>query len=168
MPEIKVRGGEAGDRSWLTELMERDFAGTVQVRREEAVDVNTCPYFIAEIDGERVGTAVYRVAGDECELVCLDAIVEGCGVGTALVEAVKLAARSCRRLWVSTTNNNLEALGFYQRRGFRLCALRPMAVDHGRARLKPAITREWNRIPVRDELELEMWLDSAGRPKAPR
>jgi ribosomal protein S18 acetylase RimI-like enzyme len=64
------------------------------------------------------------VEGDSCELVTIDSLDEGSGVGTALVEAVAKAARAagCCRLWLITTNDNLRALRFYQRRGFELVA----------------------------------------------
>ncbi len=53
-----------------------------------------------------------------------------------------------------TTNDNLRALGLYQRRGFRLAALRCGAVDQGR-RLKPEISEVGEGgIPLHDELEL--------------
>ena len=58
-----------------------------------------------------------------------------------------------------TTNDNLDALRFYQRRGFRLAELRPGAVDRARERLKPEIPRTGEHgIPLRDELVLEMAL----------
>ena len=67
----------------------------------------------------------------------------------------------CRRLWVVTTNDNLGALRFYQRRGFRLAALRPGAVDASRALLKPEIPSLGNDgIPLRDEIELELSLEA--------
>ena len=56
-----------------------------------------------------------------------------------------------------TTNDNVDALRFYQRRGFRLAVLRPGAVDESREALKPEIPRSGEHdIPLRDELELEM------------
>ncbi len=61
----------------------------------------------------------------------------------------------CRRLHVVTTNDNVDALRFYQKRGFVLCELRRDAITAGR-RLKPTIP--WlgtYGIPLRDELELE-------------
>ena len=63
---------------------------------------------------------------------------------------------ACRRLWLITTNDNLDALRFYQRRGLRLAALRPGAVDESRAALKPSIAEvgEYG-IPIRDEIVLE-------------
>jgi GNAT superfamily N-acetyltransferase len=84
-------------------------------------------------------------------------MVEGQGVGTLLVESVQEAARAagCRRFFLITTNDNLNALRFYQRRGFRLAALRPGAVDASR-QIKPSIplTGEYG-IAIHDELELE-------------
>ena len=80
------------------------------------------------------------------------------GAGTALIEAVEqLAARhGCARLWVITTNGNVDAPRFYQRRGFQLAAVHRGAVDDSRSRLKPEIpvTGAYG-IPLRDEIELE-------------
>jgi hypothetical protein len=69
------------------------------------------------------------------------------------------AERGCRRLWLVTTNDNLHALGFYQRRGLRLCALHAGSLDRDRA-LKPELPEinPDNRIPMRDLLELELEL----------
>jgi hypothetical protein len=56
----------------------------------------------------------------------------------------------------------LDALRFYQRRGFVLLALRPGAVDEARRSLKPHIGRVGEHgIPLRDELELESRPDRA-------
>jgi len=76
------------------------------------------------------------------------------GVGTVLVEALKTRVRG--RIWLVTTNDNLDALRFYQRRGFVLAALRPGAVQDSRRRLKPTISETGAYgIPLRDEIELE-------------
>jgi L-amino acid N-acyltransferase YncA len=87
----------------------------------------------------------------------LDALKSGCGVGTALVEGLisKLRAEGVNILRVTTTNDNLDALRFYQRRGFRIIAVRPGAVDESR-RIKPSISAvgEYG-IAIRDEIELE-------------
>jgi hypothetical protein len=62
-------------------------------------------------------------------------------------------------VWVVTTNDNLGALAFYQRAGFRLCALRSGAVDQARAALKPEIPLPGqDGLPLRDELELAIAL----------
>jgi N-acetylglutamate synthase-like GNAT family acetyltransferase len=119
------------------------------------------PALLAWVDDVLVGVATYVVDGDACELLTLHAKNRFAGAGTALVEAVARAAREsgCRRLWVVTTNDNVDALRFYQRRGFRLTQLRPGAVDACREELKPEIPLVGaHGIRLRDELELEMTL----------
>ena len=83
------------------------------------------------------------------------------GWGTALVDAATAVARAagCRRVWLITTNDNIDALRFYQRRGFTLVAVHAGAIDAAR-RVKPAIPRVGGHgIPIRDEIELERRLD---------
>jgi N-acetylglutamate synthase-like GNAT family acetyltransferase len=78
--------------------------------------------------------------------------------GTALVDAAQriAAERGCRRLWVLTTNDNVDALRFYQRRGFRLAEVNLGAVDEARERLKPELPAVGAYgISLRDELVLE-------------
>jgi GNAT superfamily N-acetyltransferase len=122
----------------------------------------TLPGFAAFDDGRCVGLVTYEIDGEACEIVTIDALVEGEGIGTALLEAVEAAARDarCARVQLVTTNNNLRALGFYQKRGFRLVALVPNAVDEMR-RVKPSIPEvDSSGLPIRDELHLERQLGS--------
>ncbi len=82
------------------------------------------------------------------------------GIGTALIDAVtKVALQAgCWRVWLITTNDNLHALGFYQKRGFVLVALYRNAIEASR-KLKPQIPLVGNDgLPIRDELELESLL----------
>ena len=133
-------------------------------RRGVLVESMGHPSVLALSEGELVGVATYVIDGDACELLTLYAATQRSGIGTALVAAVRDAAvaASCRRLWVVTTNDNLDALRFYQRRGFRFAELRPGAVDHSRKTLKPEIPASGNHgIPLRDELELELTLPGA-------
>ena len=126
------------------------------------------PAFVAERRGERLGFFSYRIDGDECEVTAALSLREGEGVGTALLDAVADEARRarCRRLWLVTTNDNLEAIAWYQRRGLRLAAVRPGAVDELRATLKPDIpTIGKHQIPLRDELEFELELTTAGEQR---
>lgn len=130
-------------------------------RRGELVDSLDHPAVLAWSEGELMGAATYVVDGDDCELLTLYAATRQLGVGSALLTAVRDVARDagCRRLWVVTTNDNVEALRFYQRRGFRLALIRPGAVDRSREMLKPEIPSSGaHDIPLRDELELEMTL----------
>src|SRR5215211_7001934 len=138
-------------------LRERDSARVA--RLGELVDSLEHPTLIAEgDDGSIAGVLTYVIEGDACEILTLHAAEGHGGTGTALLNAVEQAAaeRGCRRLWVLTTNDNVDALRFYQRRSFRLAQLNPGAVDESRTTLKPEIpeTGEYG-IPLRDEIVLD-------------
>jgi len=112
--------------------------------------------FIAERAGRLAGLLTYDVEADMLEVVTLNAIERRTGIGTMLMEAAVSAARrhGCREVRLTTTNDNVDALRFYQRRGFRLAELRPGAVDRSR-REKPEIPRTGDYgIPLRDEIDL--------------
>lgn len=109
--------------------------------------------------GALAGVLTYIIEGDACEILTLHAVTQWAGTGTALVDAArhKATAAGCRRLWLITTNDNVDALRFYQRRGFVLTALHPGAVTTSRRNLKPEISETGAYgIPLRDELELSM------------
>lgn len=117
--------------------------------------------FVVE-DGEFWdGLVTFKIANDECEVTSLDGLREGQGIGTRLLrKAIEEArARKCKRIFLVTTNDNLYALGFYQRRDFELVAIHRNALDETR-KLKPDVSLiGQNRIPLRDEIELEMMLE---------
>lgn len=143
------------------EVFLRDWNALRVARRGVLVDSLDHPAVLAWSERELTGVATYVVHGDGCELLTLHAATRLMGIGSALLTAVQDIARDagCRRLWVVTTNDNVEALRFYQRRGFRLSLIRPGAVDRSREMLKPEIPRSGAYdIPLRDELELEMTL----------
>ena len=148
-----VRERSDRDATWITALLRSRWGGTVVIAHAESIDAMQLPALVA---GDQEGLATYRVQGGEAELVTLDAITPGQGVGTLLLRALieRLRGEGVHRLWVTTTNDNLSALAFYQKRGFHLRHLRPGAVDEAR-RIKPTIPlAAHNGIPIRDEIEL--------------
>jgi GNAT superfamily N-acetyltransferase len=155
---VSIRSLEEEDRPWAVEMMRTRWAGEIQVTHGKARDASLLEGFVAEEDGEPLGLATFETRGGECELVTLDSLKEGDGIGSALLAAVANVAwkQGCRTLSVVTTNDNVRALGFYQHRGFVLTALRKGAVEKSR-RLKPGIPElGHDDIPIRDELELAL------------
>jgi ribosomal protein S18 acetylase RimI-like enzyme len=123
-------------------------------RLGELVDTLAHPQLVAIAAGAFAGALTYVLRSEDCEVLTLHAAEPRNGAGTALLEAVRALARD-RPLWLITTNDNLGALRFYQRRGFRLAKLHAGAVDDSRARLKPEIPEFGDYgIPIRDEIEL--------------
>jgi ribosomal protein S18 acetylase RimI-like enzyme len=154
-----VRPYAPADRPWAEALLEELMGSSRAVRLGELLEPATFPGLVAERGTERIGLLTYIVDGDQFEVLSLHSRVENAGAGSALLQAAAAlaAGRGCRRLWLVTTNDNLHALGFYQRRGLRLCALHAGALERDRA-LKPELPElnPDNRIPMRDLLELEL------------
>jgi ribosomal protein S18 acetylase RimI-like enzyme len=154
---VAVREATAADARAVAAFLE-ERGSAVVARHGALVDATGHPALVAEVEGRLVGVLTYVVTGPECEVLTLHADPPRSGVGTELIEAAaRLAvARGCDRLWLITTNDNVDALRFYQRRGFRLIRVHPGAVDRARRELKPQVPEvAENGIPIRDELDLE-------------
>ena len=162
MPNWYVRPVHPEDRDWILQFMAERWGAHIVVVHDAIYRPSDLRGFVAVQEEKRVGLITYRVEGKGCEIVTLDSIRPSIGVGSALIEAVRKAAREagCERLWLITTNDNLNALRFYQKRGFVLVAVHRNALERVR-KLKPGIPLIGAEgIPLRDEIELEMILDS--------
>ncbi|WHX32166.1 GNAT family N-acetyltransferase [Brevibacillus agri] len=113
-------------------------------------------YAVLGEDGAIQGYVSYVLEAKECEIISLDSLAENKGIGSKLLAKAEQTAREhgCLRMKLVTTNDNLHAMGFYQRRGFQLSALYANAVEKARA-IKPEIPLVAdNGIPIRDEILL--------------
>ena len=157
---ISIHRITAADLPRLRQFWEKLWAGDFVVAHGTTFHPENVSGFIALDDNDWIGLITYTFLETDCEIVSLNSLRENQGIGTSLVDKVVEEARAnqCRSVHLTTTNDNLRALGFYQKHGFRLSALRPGALDETR-KLKPDIplTGE-NGIPIRDELDLEMIL----------
>lgn len=143
-------------RFWVEHWGGEEMVAHGKIYRPDDVDGG----FVVEDGDEWIGLLTYIIKDGECEVSSLDSLREGQGIGAKLIDAVVEEARkqNCKRLFLITTNDNLRALGFYQRRNFVLVKLYPNAMEETR-RIKPAIPLiGYNGIPLRDEIELEMIL----------
>jgi ribosomal protein S18 acetylase RimI-like enzyme len=114
------------------------------------------------VAGDWEGLITYRLGGDRCEVTLLQALREGEGIGSALLDATVAVARDagCTDVWLISTNDNLPALAWYTRKGFTVKATREGAVNRSRETLKPSIPTHNpdNGLPISDEIELSLAL----------
>lgn len=145
------------DRAFLDELLRLRWSGGALMLRGKIVHPKDVEALAAYHDGRLAGVATWRLEGPVIYLATLNNITEQRGVGVALLDAMMNLGRQkgSALLRVIVTNDNLNALGFYQRRGFRIIAVHPGAIDTIRALLPNIPTMGANRIPIRDEIELE-------------
>lgn len=158
--QIEILPMADGDRPWAAGILEANWGSATIVTRGRVHNAVKLPGFVAWQDGQPLGLLTYRSSGDECEIISLNSLAPGQGIGTSLLSAVEERASElqCQRLWLITTNDNTPALRFYQKRGYRLVAVYRDALVTTRA-LKPELTHiGLDGIPLHDEIELELLL----------
>ncbi|HOK43965.1 MAG TPA: GNAT family N-acetyltransferase [Thermoclostridium caenicola] len=158
--EIQIRAVTQKDRSTVAGLLSELWGSEIIVSRGKVYHAANLPGFLAWVDGQIKGMITYHIENDQCEIVTLDSMLENFGIGSALVDSVVQKARTagCRRVWLITTNDNIHAIRFYQRRGFDMAALHRNAIEESR-KIKPQIPlKGLDDIPIRHEIEFELCL----------
>jgi len=109
-------------------------------------------------DRKIIGLGLYYIKGNNCELVLLETFLKNKGIGTIIIEKIKKIAKlnNCNRLWLVTSNDNIDSIKFYQRKGFNIANIYINVMDEYR-KIKPEIPFIGNyEIPIRDEIVLEI------------
>lgn len=156
--ELQRISGQSREK--INAFIKAQWYTTEMILRGQVVDMTRAEGFFAQENQEIIGLITYAISGEVMEILSLDSLRPNQGLGTALLERVVREAkeRGCSQIVVITTNDNLHALGFYQRRGFDLARLFRNAMEVSR-RLKPEIPLIGeNNIPLRHEIELELIL----------
>ena len=147
---------ESGDFEEVKGIIIKEWGSDYVIVHGDIVHPAELPGYKVMEDEKLVGLVTCMIKGQECEIVTLNSFREGEGIGDALMQVVESFALShqCTTCLLVTTNDNLNALGFYQRRGFYISEVRPGAVDEAR-KVKISIPRiADNGIPIRDEITL--------------
>ncbi|MCE1247474.1 MAG: GNAT family N-acetyltransferase [Firmicutes bacterium] len=146
------------NREMVKEVIAREWGDTVAIRGRVVYPGDMRGFYCNGADGEISGLITFQVQNRQCEIVTLNSFIPGAGIGTQLVRAVQQKAKEecCSRIWLITTNDNTEALRFYQVKGFKIAALYKNSVAELR-KLKPSIPETGcYGIPIRDEIEMEL------------
>jgi N-acetylglutamate synthase-like GNAT family acetyltransferase len=157
---LKIRKIEDKDREWIRKFISKEWGSEKVVSRGKIYYPHKLPGFVAIKDKKYLGIITYNIERDNCEIITLNSLIKRKGIGRKLVERVKRAAKKlgCQRLWLITTNDNIDGLIFWQKTGFSLKAVYPNAISFSR-KLKPEIPKIGKYgIPIRDEIELELKL----------
>jgi len=146
------------DLVWLVKLMTQKWSSAKIVSKGKIYDVQKLPGFVAVDKNNYLGLITYNIENNNCEIISLNSLKEGIGVGSVLIKRVIETAKEkkCKRVFIITTNNNLQGLRFYQKKGFTIKAVYKDAIKQSR-KLKPEIPLYGScGIAIKDEIELEM------------
>jgi len=107
-------------------------------------------------NGKIIGLGLYKIKND-CEIVLLETFTQNKGIGSKIIEKIKeiAKAKNCKRVWLITSNENINAIKFYQKRGFHISNIYLNAMEEAR-KIKPEIPKIANGIEIRDEIEFEI------------
>ena len=157
--KFKIKKINESDKNWIKNFLKHEWGSERIVSQNKVYYSVEFPGFLAVKDKKYLGLIIYEVKNKSCQILVIEAIARYKGIGTALIARVKKEAKrlKCKKLWLNTTNDNVDALRFYQRRGFSIKAIYPDAVTYERKKLKPEIPLIGDYgIPIRDEIELEI------------
>lgn len=155
-----IRRIDQSDRKQIDALIVRQWYTMQMVVHGESIDLGAADGFYFCDGDEITGLVTWRVAGKEMEILSLDSLRGHEGTGTALLNAAIGEARDMglERIMLMTTNDNLSALRFYQKRGFDLVQVWRNALEQAR-KIKPEIPLiGMDGIPIKHEIELELIL----------
>jgi ribosomal protein S18 acetylase RimI-like enzyme len=142
-----------------------EFRNGIVISRGKVHQLDQLPGFVAVCGESIVGLITFHMYNSDCEIVFLDSKAENQGIGSALIQLVRNTAErdGCMRLWLITSNDNIRAIRFYQKRGFDMKCIHRYAIDEAR-KIKPSIpVIGAEGIPVRHEIEFEILLGQEGK-----
>jgi ribosomal protein S18 acetylase RimI-like enzyme len=138
----------------IRKFVEKFWGEKEQLTFDHKYSVPELPGYVATLDKTTIGFISTAQTREAVLIVALGVLPEyqSSGAGRALVKKVESEAKRTKKksLLVSTSNDDLPALVFYQSIGFQIYEVRPnvIAEKHGK------IIKGIGKLPVRDELRL--------------
>ena len=149
------------NRNRVDAFIKQHWYTTTMIIRGKEIDMTKTEGFFFSEGEDIIGLITYILYDDILEITSLDSLYENQGIGSKLVEAVKHEAkkREIQKIVLITTNDNINAIKFYQKRGFDMVHSFHDALDVSR-KLKPEIPLIGeNSIPLRHEIEFELYIN---------
>jgi len=120
MPKISLSKIEDSDLDWVTQIWIKDWGDNFIISKGNQYYPQDVSGYIAAINDTKVGLITYVIDNSTCEIISLNSFSENAGIGSQLLEKVVEHAKKelCNSIILVTSNDNLNALRFYQKRGF--------------------------------------------------
>ena len=157
---MDIRRIDQTNRKQIDAFIVRQWYTLQMVVHGESIDLGTADGFYACDGDEIIGLITWKQFGKEIEILSLDSLLEAHGIGTALLNEVIREAKEIgvEKIRLITTNDNLPALRFYQKRGFDMVHIYRNALEQAR-KIKPEIPLiGMDGIPLKHDIELNFML----------
>ena len=142
------------EREKIRGFVQRFWGEQEQLTFDRKFMVAELPAYVAKAENNIIGFISFTEADDAVIIVTLGILpqYQSSGVGTSLTEKVETEAKRMlkKKLLVSTSNDDLPALAFYQSPGFQIYEVKPNVIAEKHGKNLEGI----GGLPVRDELRL--------------
>ena len=158
MEALNIRKKSVQDTGWVKTILIENWGSEKIVLQGRILEPIELHGFIATMKKERVGLVTYLINPPLCEIITLNSLLSGIGIGTKLVNEVIKAAleKNCSKICVFTTNDNVDAFRFYQKVGFHLDKLIRNGVEPDRKIKSEIPMTSEHGIAIRDYLLFTM------------
>jgi N-acetylglutamate synthase-like GNAT family acetyltransferase len=148
--------------SIITQILTQYWGGNIIISRGTIHYADELRGYCAYYKNQLAGCITFEIRDISCEITSINRNIEEIGIRTKLVDAVIQEAKNsnCQYVWLITTNDNIDAIKFWQKYGFDLKAIHHNAVKRARKK-KPKIPMIGHfGIPIKHELEFKLDLNS--------
>ncbi|MBD5475084.1 MAG: GNAT family N-acetyltransferase [Lachnospiraceae bacterium] len=150
----------SSNRNLINAFIKQYWYTTTMIIRGKEIDMTKTEGFYFKEGEDIIALITYIVYDNVLEITSLDSLREKQGIGSKLIKTVIHEARErmLQKIVLITTNDNINAMRFYQKRGFDMAHLYRNAMDISR-KIKPEIPLIGeNSIPLRHEIEFELFI----------
>ncbi|TFF92394.1 MAG: GNAT family N-acetyltransferase [Promethearchaeota archaeon] len=157
MNGLTVRSITKKDYEWIKKTLINYWSSIRVVAQNREYFADSLPGFLAIYRDNKVGLLIYTIERNKLLIISIISIIENIGIGSLLLKrATQFALKeNLNSLIVTTTNDNTDALRFYQIKGFTIKKVNINIMKKYR-RLKPQIPiKGKNDIEIKDEIILE-------------
>jgi GNAT superfamily N-acetyltransferase len=158
MTNVKIRSKNGLDKKWIHKFVEKQWGADKIVLPNGIYIPSDLSGFIADKNGKPVGLVTYIYELSVCKIITLNVLEKHEGIGTLLLDSViEISKRDdLKQIMLYTTNDNVDGLRFYQKRGFIISKVYLNQIINAR-KIKPEISMigEYG-IPIRDDIELSL------------
>jgi len=143
------------ERETVKELVKRFWGEQEQLTFNRTFLVAELPAYLAKVREDVVGFVSFAGLDNALVIVALGILprYQNAGIGRRLIEKVEAEAKKLgkKRLLVSTSNDDLPGLAFYQSLGFQIFDVEPNVIAEKHGEVLSGI----GGLPIRDELRLQ-------------
>jgi N-acetylglutamate synthase-like GNAT family acetyltransferase len=155
---IKIRLKTRHDNQRISTYLKNNWGSEFIISKGKKYYCDDVQGLIAEGDYSISGICLFAVKNEELEIVMIESFVEKSGVGSQLMKELESIAKEqeLKRIWLVTTNDNINALRFYFKNGFTFVNIaRDVIAEYRKIKPEIPLLNGENGIPIMDEIELE-------------